>query len=39
MRSGLPLRIHHRDPGGSVQISYRSLEQLDDVLKRLAKGS
>jgi ParB family chromosome partitioning protein len=35
---GLAVTIHHRDPGGSVQISYRSLEQLDDVLKRLAKG-
>ncbi len=37
-RSVLPLAIHHRDPGGSVQISYRSLEQLDEVMKRLAKG-
>jgi ParB family chromosome partitioning protein len=36
---GLAVTIHHRDPGGSVQISYRSLEQLDDVMKRLAKGS
>ena len=35
---GLTVTIHHRDPGGSVQISYRSLEQLDDVMKRLAKG-
>jgi ParB family chromosome partitioning protein len=35
---GLAVTIHHRDPGGSVQISYRSLEQLDDVMKRLAKG-
>jgi ParB family chromosome partitioning protein len=36
---GLAVTIHHRDPGGSVQIGYRSLDQLDDVLKRLAKGS
>jgi ParB family chromosome partitioning protein len=36
---GLAVTIHHRDPGGSVQISYRSLEQLDDVMKRLAKGN
>jgi ParB family chromosome partitioning protein len=36
---GLAVTIHHRDPGGAVQISYRSLEQLDDVLKRLAKMS
>jgi len=36
---GLAVSIQHRDPGGTVQISYRNLEQLDDVLKRLAKGS
>ncbi len=35
---GLAVSIHHRDPGGSVQISYRSLDQLDEVMKRLAKG-
>jgi ParB family chromosome partitioning protein len=35
---GLAVSIHHRDPGGSVQISYRSLEQLDEVMRRLAKG-
>src|SRR3954471_4697514 len=26
---GLTVSISHRDPGGSVQISYRNLEQLD----------
>jgi ParB family chromosome partitioning protein len=36
---GLSVSIQHRDPGGTVQISYRNLEQLDDVLKRLAKGA
>src|ERR1700744_2187403 len=35
---GLAVTIHHRDPRGCVQLSYRSLEQLDDVMKRLAKG-
>jgi ParB family chromosome partitioning protein len=35
---GLAVSIHHRDPGGSVQINYRSLDQLDEVMKRLAKG-
>jgi ParB family transcriptional regulator, chromosome partitioning protein len=35
---GLGVSIHHRDPGGTVQISYRNLEQLDEVMKRLAKG-
>jgi ParB family chromosome partitioning protein len=27
--------VNHRDPGGSVQISYRNLEQLDEVMRRL----
>jgi ParB family chromosome partitioning protein len=36
---GLSVSIQHRDPGGTVQIGYRNLEQLDEVMKRLAKGS
>jgi len=28
--------VNHRDPGGSVVVSYRSLEQLDEVMRRLA---
>src|SRR3954447_26610080 len=36
---GLSVTINHRDPGGSVQISYRNLEQLDEVMRRLEKGS
>jgi ParB family chromosome partitioning protein len=35
---GLAVTVNHRDPGGSVQISYRSLEQLDEVMRRLEKG-
>jgi ParB family transcriptional regulator, chromosome partitioning protein len=35
---GLSVTVSHRDPGGSVQISYRNLEQLDEVMRRLAKG-
>ena len=35
---GLAVTVNHRDPGGSVQISYRNLEQLDEVMRRLAKG-
>jgi ParB family chromosome partitioning protein len=35
---GLSVSIQHRDPGGTVQISYRNLEQLDEVMRRLAKG-
>src|SRR5436190_12979145 len=36
---GLTVTVNHRDPGGSVLISYRSLEQLDEVMRRLARGS
>jgi ParB family chromosome partitioning protein len=36
---GLAVTVNHRDPGGTVQISYRNLEQLDEVMRRLAKGS
>ncbi|WP_038948666.1 hypothetical protein, partial [Bradyrhizobium genomosp. III] len=35
---GLKVTVNHRDPGGSVQISYSNLDQLDEVMKRLAKG-
>jgi ParB family chromosome partitioning protein len=30
--------VNHRDPGGTVQISYHNLEQLDEVMRRLARG-
>src|SRR6266852_1184986 len=36
---GLTVSVNHRDPGGTVQISYRNLEQLDEVMRRLDKGS
>jgi ParB family transcriptional regulator, chromosome partitioning protein len=36
---GLSVTINHRDPGGSVQVSYRNLEQLDEVMRRLEKGA
>jgi ParB family transcriptional regulator, chromosome partitioning protein len=35
---GLTVTISHRDPGGTVQISYRNLEQLDEVTRRLENG-
>jgi ParB family transcriptional regulator, chromosome partitioning protein len=35
---GLNVVISHRDPGGSVQISYHNLEQLDEVMRRLENG-
>jgi ParB family transcriptional regulator, chromosome partitioning protein len=36
---GLTVSVKHRDPGGTVQISYRNLEQLDEVMRRLEKGN
>ena len=35
---GLKVSIEHRDPGGLVQIRYGNLDQLDDVMRRLASG-
>src|SRR5204862_7110710 len=36
---GLTVTVNHRDPGGSVQISYRNLEQLGEGVRRLATGN
>jgi len=33
--TGLKVAIAHRDKGGEVRIAYRSLEQLDDLCRRL----
>ena len=38
-RLGLAVAIKHRDPGGSVEIRYKTLEQLDDVIRRLGGAS
>ncbi|MCU0837548.1 MAG: ParB/RepB/Spo0J family partition protein, partial [Rhodospirillales bacterium] len=35
-RLGLTVEIRHRAGAGSVVLHYRSLEQLDDILKRLS---
>ncbi|WP_050425366.1 ParB/RepB/Spo0J family partition protein [Bradyrhizobium tropiciagri] len=35
---GLTVTVSHRDPGGTVQINYRNLEQLDEVVRRLEGG-
>ena len=35
---GLKVSIEHRDPGGSVVIRYRDLDQLDGIVQRLAKS-
>jgi ParB family chromosome partitioning protein len=36
---GLKVTVDHRDPGGTVQIRYRDLDQLDDVMRRLEEGN
>jgi len=36
---GLTVDIEHRRGGGVVAIRYRSLEQLDDVIRRLERKS
>jgi ParB family chromosome partitioning protein len=33
--TGLKVSIAHRERGGDVKISYRTLEQLDDLCRRL----
>ncbi len=38
-RLGLAVTIKHRDPGGRVEIRYKTLEQLDDVIRRLGGAS
>ena len=35
---GLKVNIEHRGDGGSLQVHYTSLEQLEDVLRRLERG-
>ena len=32
---GLKVSVTHRDPGGTVQIRYGDLDQLDEVMRRL----
>ncbi|WP_295853948.1 ParB/RepB/Spo0J family partition protein [Tardiphaga sp.] len=32
---GLKVVVEHRDPGGVVQIKYRDLDQLDEIIKKL----
>jgi ParB family transcriptional regulator, chromosome partitioning protein len=32
---GLKVSVDHRNPGGIVQIHYRDLEQLDEIIRRL----
>ncbi len=35
---GLKVSVDHRDPGGTVQIKYGDLDQLDEILRRLESG-
>jgi ParB family chromosome partitioning protein len=35
---GLKVQIAHRSSGGELRISYRTLEQLDDVIQRLSRA-
>ena len=32
---GLAVSVDHRNPGGTVHIRYRDIEQLDEILRRL----
>jgi ParB family chromosome partitioning protein len=36
---GLTITVDHRDPGGSVTVQYKTLEQLDEVVRRLERGN
>ena len=36
---GLAVSIDHRDSGGIVQIRYRDLDQLDEIVRRLGRKS
>ena len=39
-RLGLKVQIIHKgDKGGEMRISYKTLEQLDDLTKRLSRSS
>ena len=35
---GLTVTVDHKDPGGSVHIHYKTLEQFDEIVRRLADG-
>jgi ParB family chromosome partitioning protein len=35
---GLNVTINHRSRGGALHIQYRSLDQLDDIVRRLERG-
>jgi len=35
--TGLAVSVRHRDPGGELRVSYATLEQLDDLCRRLQR--
>src|SRR3979411_1057702 len=35
---GLAVSVDHRDPGGTVHIRYRDLDQLEEIVRRLDTG-
>lgn len=35
--TGLKVAVNHRDKGGEVRITYKTLEQLDDLCRRLQR--
>ena len=35
---GLTVTIEHRSKGGTLQVGYRNLEQLDEVIRRLERS-
>ncbi len=36
---GTKVRIHHRNPGGNIEISYYSMEDLERILELLESGA
>jgi ParB family chromosome partitioning protein len=37
-RLGLAVNVHHRgDKGGELRVSYKTLEQLDEIVRRLGR--
>lgn len=34
---GLKVNLNHKNPGGTINIKYKTLDQLDDLIKRMRK--
>lgn len=35
---GMDVRINHKNPGGTVTIKYKTMEQMDDLVKRIRQS-